>query len=81
MSRASGPSYLDHLDQGEVLHRSVEDVCTRMEALGWVVNERRARGFRYWCPCSRQHSVWVSTAPMTYERLDYLLKKTCLTFE
>lgn len=76
----TGESFRDHLRDGEALHRSVVDVCSQMEKLGWVVKVRNARGFRYWCLCSREHSVWIDTAAITDERLEFLMRTTCLTF-
>lgn len=75
-----GASYVDYVDEGEELHRSVHDVCRQMEKLGWTVVCRSARGFRYWCNCPIQHQVWIDTAPMTDERLEFLHRRTCLTF-
>lgn len=73
-------SFREYLEDGEFLHRSIEDICDQMERTGWTIQHRSKRGFRYWCPCSRQHNVYIDTAPITEERLDYLLSRTCLTF-
>ncbi|MGN8245220.1 hypothetical protein ACTHAM_002339 [Cellulomonas soli] len=82
-STVTGGSYTDFLTPGEVLHRSVEDVCIQAEKQGWRVQKRDQRGFRYWCACpgARQHSVYIDAAEMRYERLDFLLEKTCLKFD
>jgi len=75
-----GQSYRDYLQDGESLHRSILDICEQMERTGWICVKRDRRGFRYWCPCAKQHNVYIDTAPITEERLEFLLNRTCLTF-
>lgn len=81
VSASEGGTVYDFVAQGEELHRSVLDVCAQLEAEGWVVVKRASRGLRYWCPCPRRHGLWIDTEPVKEERLEFLLRKTCLTFK
>jgi hypothetical protein len=76
----TGGSYLDYLLEGEELPRSVVDVCAQMEQCGWRVQKRDARGLRYWCSCERQHQTYIDLEGILEERLEFLQRKTCLTF-
>jgi len=63
------------------LERSTEDMAIQMEKEGWRVHCLRGTKLRYWCPCDRQHSVWIDTASELLEaRIDFFLNTTCLTF-
>ncbi|MFE6969556.1 hypothetical protein [Isoptericola sp. NPDC057653] len=77
-----GSSYRDFLKPGEKLSRSIEDVCIQLEKEGWSVTTRLARGLRYACPETRcgKHNLWIDTVTLVEERLDFKLRRTCLTF-
>ncbi|GAB6937061.1 hypothetical protein JCM11754A_05840 [Isoptericola variabilis] len=82
MTMEATKSYRDYLEPGESLCRSVEDVCIQLEKEGWRVQTRTDRGLRYWCPSSRcgRHHLWIDLENLTDERLDFMLRRTCLTF-
>lgn len=75
-------SYRGFLGPDEQLPRSVCDVLDQFEREGWrPVDRIEPQGFRYWCPCDRQHQVWISSQKIRQERLRFILARTCLTFK
>lgn len=82
MEPNEGASYRAFLKPGEQLPNSVVSVCQQLELQGALVMERvGGRGFRYECPCPRYHRIFVSPEALNYERLKFLLSRTCLKFE
>lgn len=69
---------------GETEHVPDETVavCEALESQGWRVHERKSRGLRYWCPCTRGHQTWVEVSAQPTDPdmfLSVLARRTCYT--
>lgn len=75
-------SYVDFLEAEETLPKALREFLELLENKGWIPQHRRyRRGIRYWCPCEKNHCVWVTLEaldPVNDSRISFIWKTTCL---
>jgi len=78
MGTSGEPTFSDLLEQGERLDSALVEFLEKLEGAGWWPSVRRARGFRYHCPCTAQHNVWIDSRAFAPERMEFYFRRTCL---